>query len=105
MRIKPVLALATLLCAAGAGAATPTERSPQELKAREIYARVIGIPSSRGNDKVPAVAEYLAGEFRAAGFPAEDIHIVPFKGEGDNTASLVVRYRGGKERAIAASPS
>jgi len=94
MRIKSVLVLATLLCAVGAGAATPAERSPQELKAREIYAKVIGIPSSRGNDKVPAVAEYLVGEFRAAGFPAEDIHIVPFKGEGDNTASLVVRYRG-----------
>src|SRR4051812_5190510 len=67
---------------------------PFDAKAREIYAKVISIPSQKGNDQVPAVAEYLAGEFRAAGFPAEDIHIIPFKGVDDNTASLVVRYRG-----------
>jgi acetylornithine deacetylase/succinyl-diaminopimelate desuccinylase-like protein len=39
-------------------------------------------------------AEYLASEFRAGGFPGEDIHILPFKGAGDPTVSLVVRYRG-----------
>jgi acetylornithine deacetylase/succinyl-diaminopimelate desuccinylase-like protein len=83
-----------LFCLSAAGADAPPGRSPQELKAREIYAKVIAIPSQKGNDKVPAVAEYLAGEFRAAGFPAEDIHVVPFKGVDDNTASLVVRYRG-----------
>jgi acetylornithine deacetylase/succinyl-diaminopimelate desuccinylase-like protein len=36
------------------------------------------------------MARYLAGQFRAAGFPESDIHIVPV-GE---TASLIVRYRG-----------
>jgi len=76
-----------------ATAAEPT-RSASDLDAREIYAKVISIPSQLGNGKVPEVAEYLAGRFRAAGFPAEDIHILPFKGEGDPTASLVVRYRG-----------
>ncbi len=40
------------------------------------------------------MAEYLAGEFRAAGFPAEDVTIVPFKLPDDETAALVVRYRG-----------
>jgi len=94
MRFKPVLVLATLFGASAACVAAPAARSPQELKAREIYAKVISIPSQKGNDKVPAVAEYLAGEFRAAGFPADDIHIVPFKGVDDNTASLVVRFRG-----------
>ena len=80
--------------AAAAGAAAPSERTPAEVKARDLYARVIAMPTSRGNDQVPAMAELLAGEFRAAGFPAADIHIVPFQGEGDKTASLVVRYRG-----------
>jgi acetylornithine deacetylase/succinyl-diaminopimelate desuccinylase-like protein len=93
MTLKPVFLLAALL-ATTTGAAAPAQRTPQELKAREIYAHVIGIPTSKGNDQVPTMAEYLAGEFRAAGFPAEDIHITPFKGEGDNTATLVVRYRG-----------
>ena len=36
------------------------------------------------------MAKYLADQFRAAGFPAEDIHVLPL-GE---TAALVVRYRG-----------
>jgi len=90
---RPVVAFATLLLSAAAAAA-PAERTADELKAREIYARVIAMPTSIGNDQVPVMAEYLAGEFRAAGFPAEDITIVPFQGVGDKTASLVVRYRG-----------
>ena len=36
------------------------------------------------------MAQYLADQFRKAGFPEDDIHILP-SGE---TASLVVRYRG-----------
>ncbi len=52
------------------------------------------MPTSKGNGQVPVMAEYLAGEFRAAGFPAADISVVPFEGVGDKTASLVVRYRG-----------
>jgi acetylornithine deacetylase/succinyl-diaminopimelate desuccinylase-like protein len=59
-------------------------------KAREIYAKVISIPTSAGLGNVPKMAAYLAGEFRQAGFPEADIHILPV-GE---TASLVVRYRG-----------
>ncbi len=43
-----------------------------------------------GEREVPAIAGYLAGEFREGGFPADDVHILPL-GE---TASLVVRYRG-----------
>ncbi|MGB6354304.1 MAG: M20/M25/M40 family metallo-hydrolase, partial [Steroidobacteraceae bacterium] len=59
-------------------------------QAREIYAHIIGIESSIGKGKVPEVAQYLADRFKAGGFPAADIHILPL-GE---TASLVVRYRG-----------
>jgi acetylornithine deacetylase/succinyl-diaminopimelate desuccinylase-like protein len=97
MNIKPFLALALLL-AAGTAAADP-QRSAADLEAREIYARLISIPSQLGNGKVPEVAEYLAGRFRAAGFPERDIRVLPFKGDGDQTASLVVRYRAaGKSR-------
>jgi acetylornithine deacetylase/succinyl-diaminopimelate desuccinylase-like protein len=61
-----------------------------DAKAREIFSRVIAFKTEIGQGQVPAMAKYLAGEFRAAGFPDADIHIVPL-GE---TASLVVRYRG-----------
>src|SRR3954469_25311737 len=87
LAVVPVLAVAHAIAAAG-------ERTPQQLEARDIYARIISIPSQKGNDKVPELAEYLAGKFRDAGFPQQDIHVLPFNGEGDNTASLIVRYRG-----------
>ncbi len=77
------------------GLAVPTlaiaAPAPEQLtRARDIYATVIGFQTSEGLGQVPKMAGYLAGLFRAAGFPDSDIHIVPF-GE---TASLVVRYRG-----------
>ena len=77
-----------------AAAAAQPARGPFDAKAREIFEKVISIPTSLGNHKVPEMAEYLAGEFRAAGFPAEDVTIVPFKLPADQTAALVVRYRG-----------
>jgi acetylornithine deacetylase/succinyl-diaminopimelate desuccinylase-like protein len=58
--------------------------------ARAIFEKIISIPTSEGLGKVPEMAQYLADLFRAAGFPAGDIHVLP-SGE---TASLVVRYRG-----------
>jgi acetylornithine deacetylase/succinyl-diaminopimelate desuccinylase-like protein len=84
---RRLFALSLLGLALDAGA---QERSPHELKAREIFARSIAIPTSPGLGKVPELANYLAGEFRAAGFADADIHVLPV-GE---TASLVVRYRG-----------
>jgi acetylornithine deacetylase/succinyl-diaminopimelate desuccinylase-like protein len=76
-----------------AGAAQPGQ-GPIDAKSREIFARVISIPTQLGKAKVPEMAEYLAGEFRAAGFPAADITITPFKLPDNDTATLVVRYRG-----------
>jgi acetylornithine deacetylase/succinyl-diaminopimelate desuccinylase-like protein len=92
-----LIAAGTLLGLTGGVAATAAEkaaRGPFDAKAREIFEKVISIPTELGNRKVPELAAYLAGEFRAAGIPDEDIHIVPFKLPGDETAALVVRYRG-----------
>src|SRR4030095_7409853 len=90
--------IATLIGALALGAtgaaAEPAKRGPFDAKAREIFEKVISIPTELGRRKVPEMAAYLAGEFRAAGFPAEDITIVPFKLPDDETASLIVRYRG-----------
>lgn len=65
---------------------------PDQVKAeaREIYAQVVGFKTSEGMAQVPIMAAYLADKLRSAGFPDEDIHVLPL-GE---TASLVVRYRG-----------
>jgi carboxypeptidase PM20D1 len=59
-------------------------------KTLEIFTRIIDVETSKNLGNVPEVANYLAGELRAAGFPEEDVEVVPL-GE---TASLVARYRG-----------
>jgi acetylornithine deacetylase/succinyl-diaminopimelate desuccinylase-like protein len=85
------IAFATLATFAAAQAAFADDAlTPYDAKAREIFAKVISIPSSQGLGKVPEEANYLAGEFRKAGFPEADVHVLPL-GE---TASLVVRLRG-----------
>jgi acetylornithine deacetylase/succinyl-diaminopimelate desuccinylase-like protein len=75
---------------AAAASATASTPAPVRAQAREIFSAIVGIESSIGKGKVPLVAKYLAERFKAGGFPAADIHILPL-GE---TASLVVRYRG-----------
>lgn len=91
MTRKLCLLLAGLVFSA---AAAPAKERPFDAKARQILAKVVSTPTSLGLGKVPEMAEYLAGEFRAAGFPAEDVQVLPFKLPADQTAALVVRYRG-----------
>jgi acetylornithine deacetylase/succinyl-diaminopimelate desuccinylase-like protein len=64
--------------------------TPHAKKTLEIYRKVISIPTVAGRGKVPKMADYLASEFREAGFAEKDIHILP----KDETVALVVRYRG-----------
>jgi acetylornithine deacetylase/succinyl-diaminopimelate desuccinylase-like protein len=82
-----VLGLLGMVWLGTAAAATPqTVRA----EARRIFADLIAFDTAAGNDQVPALAAYLSEQFRAAGFAAADIHLLPL-GE---TASLVVRLRG-----------
>jgi len=76
--------------ATGGTHSLPVVSEAARAQAREIFAHIVGIESSIGKGNVPQVAQYLAERFKAGGFPAADIHILPL-GE---TASLVVRYRG-----------
>ena len=84
--VAAITVIATAPTALAAGD-VPVEVQAQ---AREIYRTIIGFETSDGKGQVPVMARYLADRFRAAGFPAEDIHILP-QGE---TAALVVRYAG-----------
>lgn len=61
-----------------------------------IYRDSIAMRTAAGHGQVPTMAHYLADRFRDAGFPDEDIHVLPYKvPSGEETASLVVRYRSG----------
>ena len=59
-------------------------------KTLEIYTHIVGVESSKNLGNVPEIANYLEAELIAAGFPAEDVEVVPL-GE---TASLIAKYRG-----------
>ena len=68
---------------------------PYQRQALEILRTSVGYRTAAGHGQVPALARYLADQFRAGGFPDEDIHVLPLTThDGEETASLVVRYRG-----------
>jgi acetylornithine deacetylase/succinyl-diaminopimelate desuccinylase-like protein len=85
-------AVIVLLVVAGFVVVVLASDAPESVRAeaREIYAQVVAFKTSEGMAQVPIMASYLAGKLRSAGFPDDDIHVLPL-GE---TASLVVRYRG-----------
>lgn len=59
-------------------------------KTLEIYTYIVEVESSKNLGNVPKIANFLASELMAAGFPEDDVEVVPL-GE---TVSLIVRYRG-----------
>jgi acetylornithine deacetylase/succinyl-diaminopimelate desuccinylase-like protein len=73
----------------------PTQLPPAwQAKTREVFKQAIEIPSVHNRGEVPRVAKLLADQFRAAGIPETDIHIVPYEAlPGDQTAALIVRWR------------
>lgn len=86
-RIAVLIAILPMLSTA---VSAQDRNSEHARKTLEIYTRIIGVESSKNLGNVPEIANYLASEMRAAGFPAEDIEIIPV-GE---TAALIARYRG-----------
>jgi acetylornithine deacetylase/succinyl-diaminopimelate desuccinylase-like protein len=88
--IVAFLAGAILFFAGAAQAQAPSEA--QRAQARAILEHSVNLDTSVEGQKTPELANYLAGQFRAAGFPADDISIIPF--EQIHSAALVVRYRG-----------
>ena len=61
-------------------------------RALEIYRTSIAYRTAASHGQVPALASYLADQFRAGGFADEDIHLLPFAvSEGEETAALVGR--------------
>jgi acetylornithine deacetylase/succinyl-diaminopimelate desuccinylase-like protein len=77
-----------VLAPGGARAGEPG--APERAQARDILQRIVAMDTSVEGERVPEMAAWLAGRFRAAGFPAADVQVLPL----DKTASLVVRYRG-----------
>ena len=82
------------LLAATALIATPALAAPDATRA--MFEKVVNIPTVLGRGKVPEMAQYLADQYIAAGFPAADVKVVPYDTTGDKTAVLIVRWRAAK---------
>jgi acetylornithine deacetylase/succinyl-diaminopimelate desuccinylase-like protein len=84
------IATLALLAAVRAGA---QQLTPQQQALHEIYKKLVetNTEDSAGVGSVTAATQPLAERFRAAGFPAEDIHLL---GPTPDKQSLVVRYHG-----------
>src|SRR6476620_11158071 len=98
MRLPFVLMLACTASAASAAVdprTVPTKLDPAwQAKTRAVFKQAIEIPSVHHRGQTQRVAELLAGQFRAAGIPDAEIHIMPYEAlPGDQTAALIVRWR------------
>lgn len=74
--------------------------APNQQLAHDIYKQLIEINTADSVGSVTKAVDAMAARFRAAGFPANDIHILTPPGH-PNKANLVVRYPGtGKEKPL-----
>jgi acetylornithine deacetylase/succinyl-diaminopimelate desuccinylase-like protein len=95
--------MAFVLAAALSGAASaavdprtvPTKLEPAwQAKTRELFKQAIEIPSVHNRGEMPRMAKLLGDQFRAAGIPEADIHVMPYEAlPGDKTVALIVRWR------------
>jgi acetylornithine deacetylase/succinyl-diaminopimelate desuccinylase-like protein len=97
--MRHLLTAASLLAlCASANAAPPKLTQAQHDATHAMFEHVINMPTVIGRHNVPAMAQYVADQFTTAGFPAADVHVMPYHtgsattGE-DDTAALIVRWR------------
>jgi acetylornithine deacetylase/succinyl-diaminopimelate desuccinylase-like protein len=76
-----LLALSSSVAAAATDPRTvPTQLPPTwQAKTRDVFKQAIEIPSVHNRGEVPRMAKLLADQFKAAGIPDSDIHIMPYE--------------------------
>lgn len=93
--MRLALLAAALLSTAAIAAGQPPVAAPMDrwhAKAHEIYEHAIDTPTVQGRGQVPALAAYLADQFRAAGLTDINIHPYDVVRPDDHTAALIVRW-------------
>src|SRR6478672_12300555 len=88
------IALASTAAAGAGPQLTPVQRQ----STRAMFEHIVNTPTVIGRHKVPEMAQYLADQFKAGGFPAADVHVLPYHTGSattgdDDTAALIVRWR------------
>jgi len=91
MRLAFAAAAIAFLSTSALAADPPANR--WHAKARDIYQHAIEIPTVAGRGQVPALAQYLADQYKAAGWADADIHVVPYDATPENhTAAFIARW-------------
>ena len=94
--------LATLLACTAAtpalAAPAPSLSAARSGETMAMFEKLINTPTVIGRGQVPGMANYLADQYRAHGFAAADVQVVPYDTASettgaDNTAALIVRWR------------
>ncbi|MFL6789089.1 MAG: M20/M25/M40 family metallo-hydrolase [Sphingomicrobium sp.] len=98
MRFIFTASLLALSTATLAQPAKPSLTPAQRAATHEKFEHIVNLPTVIGRHRVPEEAQYLADQFKAAGFPAEDVHVMPYHTGSattgdDDTAALIVRWR------------
>lgn len=94
MRIVSFLILSTGLLSMPAMSAPDRHQA-----AHDMFEQLVNIPTVFGRGQVPTLANYLADQYRAAGFAAEDVKVLPYESTDqvtqvtEKTAALMVRWR------------
>lgn len=96
-----VLAVASMLAVPViAATATAEKLSPERHRAtHDMFEHLVNIPTVFGRGNVPKLANYLAEQYRKAGFPADDVRVLPYDSTDpvakvtEKTAALLVRWR------------
>lgn len=70
-----------------------TTLNAEQQRARAIYKELVEINTADSVGSVTKAAEAMAAQFRSAGFPAADIHLLVPPGH-PTKGNLIVRYRG-----------
>ena len=93
-----ILALLTASSTAALAAPAPSLSPARHKATHDMFEHVINTATVIGRHNGPAMAQYVADQFLAAGLPAADVHVLPYHTEsattgGDDTAALIVRWR------------
>jgi acetylornithine deacetylase/succinyl-diaminopimelate desuccinylase-like protein len=89
------IALAT---AASSAAPPPKLTQAQHDATHAMFEHIINTPTVIGRHNVPGMAQFVADQFKAGGFPEADVHVMPYHTGSattgdDDTAALIVRWR------------
>lgn len=88
--MKAGISLAAMAVAFAFSHAASAATADEKAYARRLMEKAVSFKTTAEHGETRKFAEFLAGEFRAAGFVAEDIEIIP----AGESVGLIVRYRG-----------